>query len=238
MAVITTVQDILEIAYSKSTQNNPGTIATESTELLNVVQRMLDGCYAIAARINPIHFAEKATVAGAAGAWPRPEGAESIFQLQDNADDSEIVVVPWDDVTAESGIAAVYEWGQSFYPAGNANDPDPALDSINFFYSKRPTLLTTLTDVLDTLWEEQFNELLALEVAIYLATKDMGTQGRDGELKVYDAERTKWANRFIAFLEHSTANVRRRHGHIRRINTNTLVPLFSVIGATGPGETK
>ena len=59
----TTVMQILEMAYAKSTQNNPGTIATESVELLGVVQRVLDGCYAVAARVNPIMFAEQAIVA-------------------------------------------------------------------------------------------------------------------------------------------------------------------------------
>jgi hypothetical protein len=228
MAVTTTVQDIFEAAYSRSTQNMPGTIATESTELLAVVQRALDGCYAMAARINPTFFAASASVTppGAATPWARPETAESIFRIEDNADASEVVVVPYDDRTAESGLAAVYEWGQGFYEAGNAGDPDPATVTLDFYYSKRPDTLTAITDTLDDMWTEQFNELLVLEVAIYLATKDGAAQSRGNEMQVFVAERLRWANRFTAFLEHATPIQRRRYGHVRRFNTEAMLPVF------------
>jgi len=236
MAVVTDVQDILNAAYSRSTQNNPGTIATESTELLAVVQRALDGCYAMAARINPTFFAESASVAppGASTPWDRPETAESIFRIEDNSDGSEIVVVPYDDRTAEELLPAVYEFGKQFYTAGNAADPDPTSETLDFFYSKRPETLTALDDTLDPMWTEQFNELLVLEVAIYLAVKDGAAQSRTTETQALYAERTRWANRFTAFLEHSTPIQRRRFGHVRRFNTEALLPVlgFADINAT------
>ena len=226
----TTVTEILEAAYAKSTQNNPGTIATETTELLQVVQRQLDGCFAVAARVNPQFYALKTPVAGVAGVWARPADAESIFRIETTVGDLLVVVVPYDDRTAESGLPGVYEYGQDFYTAGNASDPT-GTDSLEFYYSKQPTALTALGDTLDAMWPEQFNELLILDVALYLATKDAGTTGREAEITVLAGERTRWANRYIAFLEHSTANVRHRHSHIRRINTPSLSPIFSIIGA-------
>ena len=236
MAVTTTVQDILNAAYSRSTQNNPGTIATESTELLAVVQRAIDGCYAFAARINPTFFGDTLAVTppGASTPWARPEAAEAIFRIEDDADDSEVVVVPYDDRTAESGLAAVYEWGQAFYEAGNAGDPDPATDTLNFFFAKRPDTLTVVGDTLDSMWREQFNELLVVEVAIYLATKDGAAQSRQNELQVMVAERLRWANRFAAHLEHATTNLRRRYGHVQRMNTEALLPIlgFADVNAT------
>ncbi len=233
----TTVQQILDMAYAKSMQNNPGIIATESVELLGVVQRMLDGCFAVAARVNPIMFAETADVTPAANAWARPADAESIF-LVEKASGDVVAVVPYDDQSAESALPSIYEYGQAFYTARGMTDPDDTTDVLTFYYARRPDILTAVTDTLDAMWPEQFNELLALHVAKYLATKDSGTDGRTQELTVLTGEITAWANRYIAFLEHATSNTRKRHSHMKRINTYSYIPIFSVIGATGLGQTK
>ena len=234
----TSVDQILDMAYAKSMQNNPGIIATESVELLGVVQRMLDGCFAVAARVNPIMFAEKVTVAPVGNAWARPAEAESIFLVEKNSDGAEVAVVPYDDQGAESAMPCIYEYGQSFYTAFNLGDPDDTTDSLDFYYARRPDRLTATTDTLDAMWVEQFNELLALHVAKYLATKDIGTEGRSGEITVLTQEIQAWANRYIAFLEHATSNTRKRHSHMKRINTYSYIPIFSIIGATGLGQTE
>jgi hypothetical protein len=227
MAVTTTPQDILEAAYAKSLKNRAGTIATETTELLQVVIRALRGLYAFAARINPAFFGDTATVAEASG-WPRPPGAESVFRIEFNASpNAEVVVVPFDDRTAEEGLPAVYSFGQYYQSAGNALDP--TTEALDFYYAKRPDDPASVTATIDPLWVEQFNELLILEVAIYLAQKDLGESGRADELKVLMADRDRWLNLFVAHLEHETANERRRSGHVRRFNTNWMVPLNSLV---------
>lgn len=233
----TTVMQILEAAYAKSTQNNPGTIATESVELLGVVQRVLDGCYAVAARVNPIMFAESAPITPAASAWDRPPTAESIFLIE-KSDGSTVAVVPYDDQGAESAWPSIYEYGQKFFTAKDLTDPDDSTDVLTFYYARRPDILTLPADTLDSMWPEQFNELIVLHVANYLATKDIGTQGREGELQSLAIEIERWANRYVAFLEHATSNTRKRHSHFKRINTNSYIPIFSIIGATGIGATK
>lgn len=224
MAVTTTVQDILDGAYSKSTKNRPGTIATEATELVDVVQRSINGLYAIAARVNPLFFASTQNVTLATG-WARPETAESVFRVEGGtnppttpnvATGTEVVVVPFDDRAAEPLKPAVYRYGQKYYTAGNALDP--VNNDLMFYFSKRPSTLTVVASVLDAQWVEQFNELLMLEVAIYLALKD----NRGDEVMLLKQERDRWATQFLAFLEHETANERRRTGHIRRINTEML----------------
>ncbi len=234
----TTVDAILDMAYAKSMQNNPGIIATESVELLGVVQRILDGCFAVAARVNPIMFAEKATVAPVTNSWARPAVAESIFLVEKNSDGAEVAVVPYDDQGAESAMPCIYEYGQAFFTAFGLSDPDDTTDSLDFYYARRPDILTATTDTLDAMWPEQFNELIALHVAKYLATKDSGTEGRAQELQVLMGEIEAWANRYVAFLEHATSNTRKRHSHVKRINTYSYIPIFSIIGATGLGQTK
>jgi hypothetical protein len=380
MSVVTTPQDILYAAYAKSTKNSPGTIATESTELLQLVIRSLRGLYALAARVNPSFFATRqnivsgdgittalslakdagvavtfvtngatshfviggvaftfnglaasiftaahpitalhwgaillqvstasATVIGtkitgatqttaqafdsAADAvaalpaasdgyvavghilihagttwtanqalsnlvngaastpcisaqmvpyapttvgWARPINAESVWRIESTnntvpttVSGSEVCVVPFDDKTAESGKPSVYEFGQEFYGAGNSLDPTSG--TLQFFYSRRPTDPASLTATLDASWLEQFNEILILEVAAYLALKD----GRGDEYAALSADKASWIKQYIMFLEHSTANERRRFAHVRRINTQTLVPLASFLSAQG-----
>jgi hypothetical protein len=226
MAVTTTPEDLIEAAYAKSLKNNPGQIATESTELLQLVIRMLRKFYAISARVNPTYFASSSQVAapGSGLPWARPEGAESIFRIE-NPSAAEVVVVPFDDRTAEEGKPAVYRMGKNFYEAGNTPDPDPASDALTFWYTKRPTDPANLTATIDATWEEQFNELVILEIAAYLSNKD----GRAEELGQLAAERDDWLRMFIMFLEHETANERRRFGHLRRFNTMSLVPLNDLL---------
>lgn len=227
MAVTTTPREIINAAYAKSMKNKPGTIATESTELLQLVIRALRGLYAVAARVNPTFFAEDADVTLGSGAWDRPLTAESIYRIErvsgttggtGNAGD-EVVVVPFDDKTAEEGMNAVYEFGQKFFTAGNSLDPTGG--DLKFYYSMRPADPANLAATLDPLWQESYNELLILETAIYLAMKD--TRGE--EVKDLKGERDVWAGLFIAFLEHSTANLRARFGQEHKFITKRLVPL-------------
>ena len=229
MAVTTTPEQILAWAYAKSTKNKPGSIASESGELLQVVTRAMRGLFAFAARINPTFFAESAAVAFLSPGWARPQTAEVVFRIED-ATFVEVAVVPFDQRKAEPGMPAVYSYGQVYRPA-SAAAPNPQAGSLTFFYAKRPTDPATLQSVLDPLWTEQFNELLVLEVAIYLALKD----GRNEEVPPLKEQRDRWAHLYLAFLEHETVNERRSYGHISRFNTKSLVPLSSLLAGAPSG---
>lgn len=230
----TTAQQILTSAYGKSKLNVPGTIATESAELLGVVNRSLRGLFAFAARINPIYFAAEASVAAASAAWTRPAEAESIFRIEEVVGGNpEVALVPFDDRTAEPGMPAVYELGQVFRIAIAGGVGPAPTSALRFFYAKRSTELTALTGApgtIEALWPESYNELLILEVAIYLAMKDK----RIDEVEALKAERNSWATLFQAHLEHASVNLRRRFGHIRRFNTSNGLPLSALL-AGGSG---
>jgi hypothetical protein len=238
--VTTTVQNILTAAYALSTKNKPGTIATESTELLEVVKRALRGIYSAAARIDNTFFAgvgevtANAESGGPAGeGWERPQEAESIFRIERTRGttggvgdpNDEVVLVPYDDRKAEEGMGAVYRIGQAFFPAGNT--PDPTGGELRFFFSRRPDDPESLASTLDSQWTEQFNDILIFDVGAYLARKD----GREPEAAALLGEMGKCAARFVAFLEHKESNERRRFAHVRRINTNTLVSVMQLMGA-------
>lgn len=221
----TTPQQILTDAYAKSKKNQPGRIATESVELLGVVNRVIRTFFQIGVRVNPTFFGDSAVVSFSSG-WARPTAAEMIFRIEDGGD--EVVVVPFDQKTAESGLPAVYRMGQVFLSAGNAGDPTSG--DLTFFYAKTPTDAATLGTDIDSMWPETYKELAVLEVAAYLAVKDE----REAETAYLVAERDNWLRMFLAFLEHETINERRSFGIPTPFNTNSVVPIASLL-AGGSG---
>lgn len=217
----TTAKQILLAAYPKSMKNKPGAIAAESTELLGVVTRALQAVFTAAARVNPYFFASSREVDFAAPGWRRPTDAESIYRIE-LPNGTEVLPVDPEDRTMEAGMPCVYELGQVFRPAGNPLDP--AAGKLVFSFSKAADVPANLDAALDPMWVERHNELLNLEVAIYLAMKD----GRGEEIPALVQQRDARLRLFFAFLEHATANVRKRYNHFNRINTASMIPLHSL----------
>jgi hypothetical protein len=227
MPVTTTPQIIIDDAQNRSSKNRPGVLLTDATEGLRLVIRAMQGLYSYGARVNPIFFAGTAEVPFASPGWPRPENAESVYRIE-NPQGVEVVVVPYDDRAAEPTEPAVYEIGQVFRPA-SAAAPNPQAGNLTFWYARRPANPANKDAAIDALWPEAYNELLILEVAIYLALKD----GRMDEVGFLKEERNVWLKLFTAFMEHATANLRARYNLVRRFTTNTIVPLRSLLAGEG-----
>lgn len=224
MAVTTTPRDILLGAYGKSKKNQPQQIATEETELLNVVIRALRGIYAIASLVNPAHYAGKNTVTGAGGAWLLPDGVTSIWRLE-KTDGSDVDLVPVEERTSALGAAVIY-YGRQYWPANAGTpDPDPAADSLVIYASSHPADPADLDSTLDPLWDEDFNELLELEVAVYLAIKD----GRDEEIGPLRDERDRWAGLFLQTVELMNLTEVRAFELAPMSNTNRAVPVSAYL---------
>lgn len=224
----TTVQQIIDRAQAKSMKNRPGVVATDS-ELVDIALVAQRNLFALAARVNPTFFGDELDVAYAAPGWARPVDAESIHRIElvGAIVETEIKVVPHDDRLADRFHPSVYRFGQVFRSVGRAIDPETT-DSLRFFYSKRPTDPVDMTSTLDAMWPTQYDELLALEVAMYLCLKDSAEQ-RGAELGELRGMRDASLRQFIAFLEHETANLVRRHSQFRRINTETVMPINSLV---------
>lgn len=223
-----TPQEILTAAYAKSTKNQPGKIAAEATELLEVVNRVIRTFFQIGARVNPTFFGDQDDITYSAPGWARPALAESIFRIED-AGGVEVVVVPFDDRQAETGVPRVYRMGQVYRTVAGAGDP-PASGDLTFFFSRRPADAASLGATIDAGFPEAYIELAHLEVAAYLANKDQ----RQEELAYLVAERDRWLLLFLAFLEHETVNERRRFGSMQPFHTGSLVPISSLLtGGSG-----
>lgn len=215
-----TAREIIHAAYARSMKTRPGVTATDEGELLPFVGRSLRAIYSVAARVDPTYFAATAVVAGVEGGWLRPAAAESIFDVEHGG--ARIALVSYDQRWAEALLPAVYFRGGKFWPAGNPSDPDPGEDSLTLSYSKIPGEPAGLDEEIDSTWVEQFNELLILEVAVYLARKEPSAaaevpnlvSARDHQLRLY-----------VQHLQHHTTMLRLANGHIRHSNTQTTVPI-------------
>lgn len=221
MAVTTTVQDVVDGAIPRSKKNVSGIISDAPTELVNLVTRAHRGLYSVAARVNPTYFAMTADQAFSTDHWPYPDDAECLFRLE-QPDGTEVIVVPVADRAADAARPAVYFLGKKFYSAGNANDPTSG--NLTMYYAYAPAAYAALADTLDGLWDEAYNELLELEVAIYLAIKDVSSN-RVAELGALKEERDDWARRFIMHLEHAVTPEVRRFANLQVFNSPSLVPL-------------
>lgn len=214
MAVTTTVQNILTWAYAKSLKNQPTRIATESAELLEQVNRSIQKIYSIAAQKNPTFFGQSSVVSESASQWAVPDDAESVYWIEDSGG-AEVIVVPIWDKTADPSKLTVISTGRVLQKPG-VNDPS---GDLTLYYSRVPTDAASLASTLDSLWREDYNEFLVLEVALYLAVKD----GRAEEVPGLITARDRELARFISGLERHYANIRTKFGPAFAISTHATV---------------
>lgn len=224
-----TPNEIFTAALAKNRKNQPGIIATPA-ELFAQFRRYYPIFWTIAARVNPTFFGKISNVnfSPALEGWPRPADAESIYRIEE--DGQKIEVVPFDERDADPFTPAVYEWGQVFYAAGNADDPvgesaESVETGLTFWYSKEPDVPADADTELESLWPRTYDELLVLEHAIILALKDE----RFDEVQLLKVERDGWLRRFIAHLEHATVGVMRSTGTAQRFTGQSYVPLNALL---------
>lgn len=213
---MTTPRDILIAAYGLSGQSRPAEMATEATELLDVVTRAARGLWAFAARVNPEFFGTSSSVAFAAPGWRRPATAELVWLIE-NPLGKEVVVVPRRDLKADLARPAVWYLGQVYRSAGNPLDPTAG--NLTFYYSQVFPKPANIDVAISDLWPTQFDELLIREAGLYLALKDE----RYEEMQSLITTRDRWAQLFAAFLEHETTNRVFRYGAVRTFNVPTLI---------------
>jgi hypothetical protein len=217
-------EDIVVAAMASSTKNQPNRIATNATELLDVVRRAVQGIFALTARVNPEYYGEREDVAFNVDHWPAPADAELIWLIEDPAL-QEVIVVPSTDRRADEARPAVFRLGRKFYTAGNTLDPVGGL--LRFYFSSRPATLAAIGDPIDARFPDQFKSLLVCETAIYLSLKD----GRHDEVPGLRESRNEWLKLYVAHVEHEVVNEVRRFGHTRSFHLPSLMPLLAGGGA-------
>lgn len=196
----TTGDLVLEMAMAHLADMSVDNVATAGPEILNMINRALGGLFAVGAQINPAFFGETFDATYEAGeGWLIPEDAESVFRIE-NPEGEEVVVVPLDQQDVDPARPSVYLLGPYYRRTSQANTPAEA-DDLTLFYARLPVPLGAMEEFTDPLWPEHLNELLALEVAIYMAVKwDLPEQ-----IQNVTPNRDQWLQRYLTHLGHISA---------------------------------
>lgn len=172
----TTAQALIEAAYSRSTANDAGKLASDA-ELLGRLNRVFQGLYALAARQRPDEFlaALVLTIGGSPAFAILPSDQIEIRRIQ-NASGAKVHLIPTREVDRSWHIApSVYRVGLALTSRGRVGDPIPG-DVLTLWVLDAPATLVTLATLIDLRFPTRHHEILANDLALYLATKD---EGRD-----------------------------------------------------------
>ena len=229
MAVTVTPRDLIQAAYATSSKNQPGVIADEATELLGVVNRSLKALYHISVQFDPTYFGTSTSVVDVSSTWTEPEDVGSIFYLEQDSNQKEVVVVLIEEQNAEPDTPAVYSLGRMLIAAaGGGQIP---VGAITMYYTKEAADAANLDSTLDALWDEAHNELMVQEVALYLSIKD----GRTEEFAGLISRRNAELSRFIAKIETHYQTVRTQFPLRREINAQSFVGPSDLLGGASIG---
>lgn len=206
---MTTAKDLIEAAYSRSTANDPGKLATDG-ELLGLGNRIYQMIYALSAVVNPHSYQSKTTVTLVASVGALPAQVIDIRRVQ-TAAGVKVNVFPVEELdrTTWHLAPAIYRQGSSIVSRAGTGDP-AATDVLTLWILDAPTALTTLATTIDARFPTRFEELIVIEMAMYLATKDTGRSPTEFQaLKDYRA--MQWES-FIKLSGLSLTALQTPHG--------------------------
>lgn len=175
----TTVQQIIEAAYARSTANDPGKLAQDA-ELIGQLDRTYQRLYAELAVASGDNALSKVTLTltGSPANAILPTDVIDLVRVE-SVSGGKINLIPAYEKDRPWHLSpAVYRQGTSVISRGNAGDPLSG-SSIVALVLDAPTSLTTLASVLDTRWPHRFDSLLILDLALYLSDKDVGRSPAD-----------------------------------------------------------
>lgn len=175
---MTTVQQIIEASYTRSTANDPGKLATDG-ELLSLANRLYQIYAALKATASPESWMSRIALpalAGAPASTALPVDIIDIRRVQ-TANGAKVTVFPLEEIDKGWHLApAVYRLGGALVSRGSQNVPggsDPVDgDVLTMFLLDSPTPLNALASVLDARYPVRYEPLLIDEIALYLSTKD------------------------------------------------------------------
>lgn len=168
----TTVQQLVEGAYSRSTANDPGKLATDG-ELIGVANRLFQAYFALAAAASPERFVSKTTVT-LAGSPPTATAPLEVIDIRrvESAAAVKINVIPLEEKDRGWHLApAIFRQGSSIVSRAGSGDP-VATDVLTLWVLDAPATLAALTDSIDARFPTRNVELIIVELAMYLSTKD------------------------------------------------------------------
>lgn len=176
-----TTQVIIEGAYNRASNNDPGKLAVDG-ELLAHLNRIYQRTYALIARARPDQFSTTLPLT-LAGSPPGATLGADIIDILNVLDVSrrKINVIPITEQFRTYHLApCMYRQGMSLLSRAQVGDPF-AGQVISVIQLDAPTALAAanLSDVLDSRYPSRHHQLLIDMLAVYIATKDAGRTTSD-----------------------------------------------------------
>jgi hypothetical protein len=171
---MTTVQQILEASYARSTDNDPGKLAVDS-ELIAHLNRDYRARFALwSLKAGDAAVASLTlSLSGNPASATLPTDIIDLDRIED-ASGNPVNLIPINEKARAFHLPpAVYRQGLSIVSRNKTGDPGPG-QALTLFHNDAPATLANLSDTLDTRYPTRFEMLLILGLAIYLDTKDTG----------------------------------------------------------------
>jgi hypothetical protein len=195
-------------------------ITTDSAEVIEALNRSLQGIYQAGARINPAYYGTVATVAESPlGQWARPSNAELVVLIRNEAGDTIYPSTPEEPIP-DPDTPSVVRWGRVYRrPAGAALPSGPLI----FWYSRRPTPIAFRTDTVDL--EDTFRALLVYDLGMWLAHRDQ----RWDEVGLLTASLERYLQLYVTSLEHESVGDVRNVGQLGTFDSPSLTDLKALL---------
>lgn len=172
---MSTVQQIVEAAYARSTDNDPGKLAVDA-ELIAHLNRDFQARFAIwSLKAGDAAVASVVLTMGAVSpaTVSLPTDLIDIDRIE-TTPGNKVNLIPVNEKDRSWHLApALYRSGLSLVSRGQAGDPFPG-QTLTLFHNSAPATLSALSDILDSRYPARFELLLILGLALYLDTKDTG----------------------------------------------------------------
>ena len=175
----TTVQSLIDGAYNRASNNDPGKLAQDG-ELIAHVSRVYERSWPLLARARTDQFSASAsvTLSGVPPAGSFPADMIDVLGAYNSAGVS-VWIIPITDQTRTWQLSpCVYRRGTQLVSRNQAGDP-LAGSTLSLVILDAPVPLVALTDTLDPRWPVRHVQLLVDVLAVYLAVKDAGRDAGD-----------------------------------------------------------
>lgn len=207
-------------AMARSYRNRGTVLAPDVPELVDALNLIFQERYGQASGLNPAVFLKTAVLAWTGANWVIPADCDTMVKMT-KASGEEVFVVAIDNLTAEPTEAAVYRQGRAYFPAGNPNDP--VNQPLIAYYDQIPAALVDDTSVPDAAWPQQFDTMIVLDLALWLAMKD----GRTDDLQALTPEHGRWDGQYQEWLERESLGLIRQFA---KAATSPAVVSAKVVG--------
>ena len=176
---MTTAQQLIESAYARSTSNDPGKLAVD-LELIQHLNRKYQQVWAIAAVAGGDNMLASTalTFLGSPPFTALPVDVVDLVRLQTAAGDK-VHIIPVDERDRSWHLApAVHRQGMTLVSRAKTGDPVNG-DTLVLYHLDAPATLVALGSAIDARFPVRFENLLELDLAVYLSMKDEGRDAKE-----------------------------------------------------------